>query len=1148
MRRIKKLLVANRSEIATRVFRSATEMGIRTVAIYSHEDRYALHRFKADEAYQIGRPGEPIRSYLDIPSIVRMCLEHEVDAVHPGYGFLSENPELARQLFEAGLLFVGPSVRSLELLGDKTAARRLASSAGVPVLGGTDNSVQHLDEAMAAAERLGYPVILKAAKGGGGRGMRVVEAADGLPQSLEQAQREALTAFGSDEVFVERFVRRARHIEVQLLGDQHGNLLHLYERDCSVQRRHQKVVEVAPAPNLAPEVRAALCDAALRIGRSVGYENAGTVEFLLDVDSRDFFFIEVNPRIQVEHTVTEEVTGIDIVRAQILVAEGYRLTDECLGLPPQDELRTSGFAIQCRVTTEDPENQFRPDYGRITHYRSPGGMGIRLDAGSAFSGAVVNPFYDSMLVKCTTRGRSLDEAARRMDRALQEFRIRGVKTNIPFLMRLIEHPTFLAGESTTTMIDRAPELFQLQRRRDRATKLLRYLSDVIVNGNPLVADCPLATRRAPAPLPNLDCSIPLPHGSRDVFLQHGAAGLQDWIRKRNDLLFTDTTMRDAHQSLLATRLRTYDMLQIAPAYARLAPQLFSLEMWGGATFDTAMRFLKESPWDRLVDLRQAVPNILFQMLLRASSAVGYANYPDNVVQLFVREAAAAGMDLFRVFDALNWIPNMRVAMDAVLESGALCEACLCYTGDIQDPRRTKYDLAYYLNLARELEKAGAHLLAIKDMAGLLKPRAATLLVRALRETVGIPIHFHTHDTAGIQGASILAAAEEGLEIADAAFAPMSGGTSQVNLNTLVEALRGTPRESPLRTAELTQIATYWQAAREFYLPFESVVLPATGDLYEHEMPGGQYTNLFQQAKALGLADRWADVCKVYALVNQMLGDIVKVTPTSKAVGDLALFMVAGDLSPEEVLREDRHLAFPASVIDLVAGRMGQPPGGFPEPIKRAVLRNVEEMLQRPGELLPPADIQAAKKKGTELLHRDALDRDAASQLLYPKVFAEYAEHLRKYGDVDGLPTPNFLYGQQPGEEIAVDIEPGKRLIVKYLTTSQAHPDGTRTVFFELNGQPREITVRDKSLEPEGKVAQKADPEDPSHVGATMPGMVILVAVKTDEQVKKGQKLMVLEAMKMETTINAPVDGVIRTILVAPGTQVASGDLLLTMTS
>ncbi|WP_164101633.1 pyruvate carboxylase [Candidatus Laterigemmans baculatus] len=1146
MRPIRKLLVANRSEIATRVFRSATELGIRTVAIYSHEDRYALHRFKADEAYQIGRPGEPIRSYLDIHGIVSLCKQYDIDAVHPGYGFLSENPELAHALDAAGVLFVGPSARSLEVLGDKTSARRLAAEANVPVLGGTNEALRDLDHARQAAEELGYPVILKAAKGGGGRGMRVIQSADELEAGFEQARRESLSAFGSDEVFVERFVRRARHLEVQLLGDQHGGLLHLYERDCSVQRRHQKVVEVAPAPNLPKQARQELCDAALRIGRAVGYENAGTVEFLYDVDTDQSYFIEVNPRIQVEHTVTEEVTGIDLVRSQILIAQGHRLSDDAVGLPPQEQIQTSGFAIQCRVTTEDPENQFRPDYGRISHYRSAGGMGIRLDAGSAFSGAVVNPFYDSMLVKCTVRGRTLREASRRMDRCLQEFRIRGVKTNIPFLIRLVGHETFLRGEATTRLIDQTPELFQLPRRRDRASKLLTFLGETIVNGNELVVDRPVATRRTPAPLPELDLAQPLPRGSRDVFLESGAKGLVEWIRSRPGLLLTDTTMRDAHQSLLATRLRTFDMLQIGPAYARLAPELFSLEMWGGATFDTSMRFLKESPWDRLTDLRAAVPNILFQMLLRASSAVGYANYPDNVVQLFVREAASAGLDVFRVFDALNWVPNMRVAMDAVLEAGAICEACVCYTGDLQDPERTKYNLKYYVELAKELEAAGAQILAIKDMAGLAKPAAARQLVRALRQEIGIPIHFHTHDTAGIQAASILAAADEGLEIADGALAPLSGGTSQVNLNTLVEALRNTPRESELRTEALTQLAVYWQAAREFYLPFESTVLPATGDLYEHEMPGGQYTNLFQQARALGLADSWAEVCKTYAQVNEMLGDIVKVTPTSKAVGDMALFMVAGELTPEDVLSGDRQLAFPASVIDLVAGRMGQPPGGFPERVKEVVLQDVEAVEGRPGESLPPADIEAARNEAAKLSGRPANDRDAASILLYPKVFKDYAAHCRKYGEVDVIPTPNFLYGQEPGEEIAVEIEPGKRLIVRYLATGEPHPDGTRTVFFELNGQPREVTVTDRSLEPEGKAAVKADPEDPSQVGASMPGMVINVAVSVGARVKAGQKLMVLEAMKMETTINAPVAGTIGSIAATAGTQVEAGDLLLTI--
>ena len=820
IRPIHKLLVANRSEIATRVFRTASELGIRTVAIYSHEDRFALHRFKADEGYQIGQPGEPIGSYLNIDAIVDLCRKHHIDAVHPGYGFLSENPRFAAALDAAGVLFIGPSVQALEDLGDKTRAREIAKAAGVPVLEGTDAAIRDPQEACEIAERLGYPVILKASKGGGGRGMRVVRSGQELLPALEAAQREANTAFGSDEVFLEKFVERARHIEVQLLGDRHNGLVHLYERDCSVQRRHQKVVEVAPAPNLAPKVREAMCAAALKIGRAVGgeatcYDNAGTVEFLLDVDTHQFYFIEVNPRIQVEHTVTEEVTGIDVVRSQILIAQGYRLVSEEVGLPDQAEIRTSGFAIQCRVTTEDPESEFRPDYGKISHYRSAAGLGIRLDAGTAFSGAVVNPYYDSMLVKVTARAKTLAAAASRMDRCLREFRIRGVKTNIPFLIQLVNHKTFLAGEATTRLIDSTPELLELPRRQDRASRLLTFLGETIVNGNPLVIGRPQATRRVPAPLPELPHGKPIPEGTKDIFREGGVKGLIDWIGQQRGLLLTDTTMRDAHQSLLATRVRSYDMLQIAPAYAHLAPGLFSLEMWGGATFDTSMRFLQESPWQRLADLREAIPNILTQMLLRASNAVGYTNYPDNVVRLFVREAVAAGMDLFRVFDALNWEVNMKVAIEAVLAEGGICEASLCYTGDLQNPNRTKYDLKYYVELAKKLEQMGAHLLAIKDMAGLLKPRAAVTLMRALRQEIGIPIHLHTHDTAGIQASTILAAAGEGLQIADAALAPMSGGTSQVNLNNLVEALRFTEREADLDTDALTQLATYWQAAREF---------------------------------------------------------------------------------------------------------------------------------------------------------------------------------------------------------------------------------------------------------------------------------------------------------------------------------------------
>jgi len=1143
---IRRLLAANRSEIAIRIFRSAHELAIRTVAIYSHEDRFALHRFKADEAYPIGKPGEPIRSYLDIPSIVQLCLENQIDAVHPGYGFLSENAEFARALRANGIMFIGPSVEALELLGDKVAAREIAKKVGVPVLEGSSAAVRNLDDAIAMGRSMGYPVMLKASKGGGGRGMRVVESEDQLASNLEQAQREAKNAFGSDEVFLEKLVGRARHLEVQILGDQHGNIIHLHERDCSVQRRHQKVVELAPAPNLPKSVASQLHEAALAIAREVGYYCAGTVEFLLDTETKNFYFIEVNPRIQVEHTVTEEVTGIDLIRSQILVSCGERLGDESQGLPAQEDVHVVGSAIQCRVTTEDPSNQFRPDYGRITHYRSAGGLGIRLDAGSAFSGAVVNPFYDSLLVKVTARGRNLSEAAGRMERCLQEFRIRGVKTNIPFLISLITHPTFLAGDATTRMIDKTPELFELPKRRDRATRLLRFIADTLVNGNKLVEANAGKLRRELPQVPRTDHSQPIPDGFRQQFLKLGARDFCMSIRNTKELLLTDTTMRDAHQSLLATRVRTYDMLKIADAYARLAPQFFSLEMWGGATFDTSMRFLKESPWQRLADLRSRIPNLLFQMLLRASNAVGYTNYPDNVVKVFVHEAAQAGVDIFRIFDALNWTENMRIAMDAVVESGMICEAAICYTGDILNPKRQKYSLKYYVDLAKQLEKMGAHMLAVKDMAGLCKPEAARKLVATLRQEIGIPIHFHTHDTAGIQASSILNAAGEGLEIADGALASMSGGTSQVNLNTLVEALRFSPRESRLDTDALTQLSEYWKGVRQLYAPFEGESLVAGGDLYQHEMPGGQYTNLYQQAKALGLADRWDRVCKMYAEANSLLGDIVKVTPTSKAVGDLALFMVANDLSPEDVAQGKRELAYPGSVLDLVGGMMGQPPGGFPEQVKRAILRNNPEVTNRPGETLPDHNFDETASKLEAKMGRKPSMQDVVTSALYPKVFDEYFAHVHEFGDVSLLPTPIFFFGPFIGEEFSVDIESGKRLIIKFLAVGEPRPDGVRTVFFELNGQPREVEIVDRSIETKAVKRLKADPADPTQIAAAMPGMVIGVVVTQGTRVTKGQKLLSLEAMKMETVINADRDGEITQLLVQSGSQVEAGDLLLVL--
>ncbi len=1146
MRRISRLLVANRSEIAIRVFRTGHELGIRTIAIYAHEDRFALHRLKADEAYLVGKPGEPIRSYLDIDAILALAIEKRVDAIHPGYGFLSENPELARACVKNGIIFVGPRPELLEELGDKIAARAVAERVGVPILSGSKQPIRNGAEGLRAAQKMGFPVMIKAAKGGGGRGMRVVRSASDFASAYEQAQRESLVAFGSDEVFLEKYIARARHIEVQLLGDLHGNLVHLFERDCSIQRRHQKVVEIAPAPRLDSKLRQNLCDAALAIGRELNYESAGTVEFLVDVDTGEFSFIEVNPRIQVEHTVTEEVTGVDLVKSQILVAQGQPLSDPEIGLESQAAVQTNGFALQCRVTTDDPSNNFMPDNGRIAHYRSASGMGIRLDAGTAFSGAVVTPYYDSLLVKVTARGRRFVDAARRMERSLQEFRVRGVKTNLPFLIQLVTHPQFLEGNCTTTFIDNTPELFQVTRRRDRATRLLTFMAETIVNGNPLMKGRPVPARRVPAPVPPVDVTQPIPTGSRQKLKELGPQKLAQWVARQKPLLLTDTTFRDAHQSLLATRFRTRDLVNVAEAYARLCPGLFSIEMWGGATFDTALRFLKEDPWQRLAELRAKIPNILFQMLLRGSNAVGYANYPDNVIKAFVRTAADAGIDLFRIFDSLNWVPNMRVAMDAVLKSGAICEASICYTGDILDSSRPKYDLRYYVSLAKELEKMGAHFLAIKDMAGLCKPYAAHLLVKTLKQEIGIPLHFHTHDTAGVQAASILKAAEADLDVADAAMAPLSGGTSQVNLNTLVESLRFTPRATGLDSGALDGIAEYWAAVRHFYTPFETEALAATADLYRHEMPGGQYTNLYQQARALGLADQWADVRRAYADVNQLFGDIVKVTPTSKSVGDMALFLVANNLSVEDVLDEKREIAFPESVIDLISGRMGQTTGGFPKRVRQRILRGAEPVKGRPGASLPPVDFKQTAAEMVRFLHREPTEREVLSYALYPKVFEQFAAHQRDYSDISGLATPVFLCGPAPGEEISVDIEEGKTLIVKFLTVGDPHPDASRNVFFELNGQPRDVTVIDRSLEPDKKQGLKADPSDPRQIGASLPGMVVSVAVQPGDRVIKGQKLLTLEAMKMQTNVNAERDAKIEQLLVKPGMQVEIGDLLLTL--
>jgi pyruvate carboxylase len=1142
-RRIRKLLVANRSEIAIRIFRAATELGLRTVAVYSNEDRFALHRFKADEAYSVGRGAEPVRAYLGIEEMIRVARDAGVDAIHPGYGFLAENPDFAEACAREGIVWIGPPSLVMDRLGDKVAARRLAERAGVPVMPATEAVPDDPAEVSRLAEEVGFPLMVKASWGGGGRGMRVVRDASALLESVRAGQREARGAFGRADVFLEKLVERARHLEVQILADRHGEVVHLFERDCTVQRRHQKVVERAPAAALDPGTRAELCEAAVRLAREARYQMAGTVEFLLDEDTGRFFFIEVNPRIQVEHTVTEVVTGVDIVKAQIRLAQGARIGTPESGVPPQGEIRLNGHALQCRITTEDPENQFIPDYGRISAYREATGFGIRLDGGTAYAGAVVTPFYDSLLEKVTAWAPTPEEAVARMDRALREFRIRGVKTNLNFLEGLLAHPRFRSGDITTRFIDETPELFRFTPRRDRATRLLGFIGDVIVNGNPEVAGRPAAPEGLAPRVPTSTRTRP-PEGSRDRLRELGPEGFARWMREQQRLLLTDTTFRDAHQSLLATRFRTYDLVHVAPYYARALPELLSLEAWGGATFDVAMRFLREDPWDRLAQLRERVPNLLLQMLLRASNAVGYTNYPDNVVRHFVRHAAEAGVDLFRVFDSLNWVENMRVAMDAVLESGMLLEAAICYTGDLTDPARPKYDLAYYLDMARRLEAAGAHILGIKDMAGLCKPEAARLLVRALREEVGIPVHFHTHDTSGISAASVLAAAEAGVDAADAAMDPMSGLTSQPNLGSIVEALRGSPRDTGLAREPLAQVATYWEGVRAQYAGFESDLRAGAAEVYEHEMPGGQYTNLRQQARALGIEGRWREVARAYAAVNEMFGDIVKVTPTSKVVGDMAVMMVTNDLTPEQVLDPDRDVAFPESVVEYFHGDLGQPPGGFPEALQRKVLKGARPLAVRPGEVLPPADLDETRAELERRVRRSVSERELASYLMYPKVFVDFAEHQRRHGDVSVLPTPVFFRGLNRDEELAVEIERGKTLIIRFLAVGQPDPEGRRAVFFELNGQPREVRVVDHSLAATGSAKRTADEGDPTHVAAPMPGMVGSVSVHEGQSVERGDRLLSIEAMKMETAVYAERGGTVQEVLVGAGTQVDAKDLLM----
>lgn len=1143
MRRIRKLLVANRGEIAIRVMRAAAEIDIPTVAVYSHEDRFSLHRFKVDEAYLIGEGSTPVQAYLDIEDIVRVARHAGADAVHPGYGFLSESPEFAEACAAAGITFVGPSPEVMRSLGNKVRARALAEQAGVPVMPATGPLPDDPEAVERLAADIGYPLMLKASWGGGGRGMRVVEGPEDLHDHVQTGRREAATAFGNDEVYLEKLVRHARHVEVQILGDTHGNLVHLFERDCTVQRRNQKVVERAPALYLSDAERQAICDAALSLCRTARYCNAGTVEFLQDADTSRFYFIEVNPRVQVEHTVTEAVTGIDIVKAQIRIAEGHRIGTEQCTVPEQQHIAMRGHAVQCRVTTEDPENNFIPDYGSISTYRSPAGFGVRLDAGTAYTGARITRYYDSLLVKVTTWGNTPDEVCNRMLRALREFRIRGVNTNLRFLEVLLGDAHFRRADYTTRFIDDTPRLMRFPRRRDRATRLLRYIGEVTVNGNDSVKGRPRPRIVRVPRVPDVE-DLPVVPGSRERLEALGPKGFADWMLSREEVLLTDTTFRDAHQSLLATRLRSFDMIAVAEAYAKLMPGLLSVECWGGATFDVAMRFLNECPWARLAAIRERMPNILTQMLLRASNGVGYTNYPDNVVRYFVQQAADSGIDIFRIFDSLNWVENMRVAIDSVLETGKIAEAAICYTGNLSDPACTKYDLKYYVRMARELEDAGAHVLGIKDMAGLCRPQAARTLVRALKEEISIPIHFHTHDTSGVAAASVLAAVEAGADAVDAAMDAMSGLTSQPNLGSIVEALRHGPREPDVDAEAIRTLSHYWEEVRSGYAAFESEERSGASEVYVHGMPGGQYTNLREQARSLGLGDHWPEVAKAYADVNDMFGDIVKVTPSSKVVGDMALTMVTSGLTRADVEDPDKDVAFPDSVISFFRGELGQPYGGFPEALQRKVLKGEQPLTGRPGASLPDVDLADARSDVEHRVGRHVSDQELASYLMYPEVFVAYAQARRSYGDLTVLPTPVFFYGMEPGQEVSIELDPGRTLILRYLGISDHHDDGLRSVFYELNGQPRQIRVQDRELAVTRAPNRRADVTKPEHLGAPMPGLVAQVSVKPGDKVTKGDSLLVLEAMKMQTSIRAERDATIAEVVVQPGEQVDAKDLLV----
>ncbi|CAD7360144.1 MULTISPECIES: pyruvate carboxylase [Staphylococcus] len=1143
MKRINKLLVANRGEIAIRIFRAATELGIQTVAIYSKEDMGSLHRYKADESYLVGEDLGPSESYLNIERIIQVAKDADVDAIHPGYGFLSENMHFAKRCAEEDIIFIGPHLEHLDMFGDKVKARETAIKAELPVIPGTDGPVDNFERAKAFAEEAGFPLMIKATSGGGGKGMRIVKEASELEEAFTRAKSEAEKSFGNSEVYIEKFIDNPKHIEVQIIGDEAGNIIHLYERDCSVQRRHQKVVEVAPSVSLPTALRMRICDAAVDLMKKIKYVNAGTVEFLVSGD--DFYFIEVNPRVQVEHTITEMITGVDIVKTQILIADGESLHDEAIAMPRQDEIHTLGYAIQCRITTEDPTQDFMPDTGRIVAYRSSGGFGVRLDAGDAFQGAEISPFYDSLLVKVSTHAISYKEAREKMERSLQEMRIRGVKTNIPFLRNVINHAQFASGDYTTKFLEASPELFVIQPSRDRGTKTLEYIGNVTINGFPNVEKRPKPNFEHPD-IPTTDTkAIAQLRGTKQLLDEKGPQAVADWVKAQDEVLLTDTTFRDAHQSLLATRVRTHDLLKIAPETANVMKDNFSLEMWGGATFDVAYNFLKENPWERLSKLRKAIPNVLFQMLLRASNAVGYKNYPDNVIQKFVEESAAAGIDVFRIFDSLNWVEQMKVANEAVQKAGKISEGTICYTGDILNPERSDvYTLDYYVKMAQTLEREGFHMLAIKDMAGLLKPRAAYELIGELKAAVNLPIHLHTHDTSGNGILTYKQAIDAGVDIIDTAVAAMSGLTSQPSSNSIYYAMSGFERKIRMDIEGHETLSHYWDAVRPYYSDFESDMKSPHTEIYQHEMPGGQYSNLRQQAKSLGLGERFSEVKDMYRRVNFLFGDIVKVTPSSKVVGDMALYMVQNELDEKDVVAQGHKLDFPESVVSFFKGEIGQPVNGFNKDLQRVILKGQAPLTERPGEYLEPIDFDALREELQEKQQEKVTEQDLISYALYPKVYEQYVKTYEQFGNVAILDTPTFFFGMRDNEKIEIEIDKGKILIIQLKTITNPDENGVRTVFFDMNGQARRIQVKDENIQASHLAKPKADKADPTHIGAQMPGTIIEVKVAEGEQVEAGQSLIISEAMKMETTIQAPFKGTIKKIHVSANDSIESQDLLI----